>query len=129
MGCGPRNAGRRQRWIGLQRSGEKMQAIFGRRHQTLEQRSVEAMQIFQRVRYSKAGPQIEMKLSVTDGGKINQDDVAICLLQRDRGIHRSRCGPGAAFGPQKSKDASLARTSASASPVGTEARQGFQKSC
>ena len=85
------------------------------------------MQILQRVGHSKAGAQIEMKLGVADGRKIHQNHIAVRLLQSYGGIDRGCSGSRPALGTEKSEDASFARASTSASAVGTETCQGFEK--
>src|SRR5580692_7645603 len=99
-----------------------MQAVFSRGHEPFEQGSVETMQIFQSVRYPKAGTQIEMELGIADGRKIHQNHAAVSLLQSDCGIDCCRGGSGTALGTEKCEDAGPPRPAAGAGAIGTEAR-------
>src|SRR5271170_5817153 len=85
------------------------------------------MQILQRIRYSKAGTQVEVKLSVADWRKIHQNHVAVSLLQSQSGIDRGGCSSGSSLRTDKSEDAGFAGASARARPVGAETGQGFEK--
>ena len=114
--------------IRLLRAGEKMQSVFGSGHQAIEQRSVEAVQILERVGNSEAGTQVEMELGVADGSEIHQDHAAVGLLQGDGGVDGGGGRARASLGAEKGKDAGLARAAASAGAVGTETGQGFEKS-
>src|SRR5271155_1091715 len=105
-----------------------MQAIFGVGHQTIEQRGVEAVQVFKRVRNSEAGAQVEMELGVADGGEIHQNDVAVRLLQGEGGIDGGRGGASASLGTEKGKDAGFAHAPAGTGAIGAEPGQGFEQS-
>ncbi len=69
-----------------------------------------------------------MQLGVADGSKVHQNHVAVGLLQRNRGVDRGGSSAGASLGAEKSKDAGLARASASAGAVGTETGKSFEQS-
>src|SRR5258706_8921494 len=121
----------RRRWdrmIRLLRASEKMQAVFGDSHQAIEQRRIEAVQILESVRYSEAGAQVEMELSVADGRKVHQNHAAVGLLQSKGGVDRGSGGASASFGAEEGEDAGFARAPASAGAVGTEPRQGLEQS-
>src|ERR1700678_90615 len=105
-----------------------MQAIFGGRHQAIEKGSVEAVQVLERVGHSEAGAHVEVQLSVADRSEVDQNNVAVGLLQCDGGVDRGGGGSGSAFGAEKSKNTGFARASTGASAVGTEARKSFEQS-
>ena len=69
-----------------------------------------------------------MELAVADGSKVHQDHAAVGLLQGDGGIDGGGGRARASLGAEEGKNAGLARSSASASAVGTETRQGLEKS-
>src|SRR3974390_1484197 len=64
---------------------------------------------------------------MTDGSEINENDVAVRLLQSNCGIDCSGGAPRAAFGAQEGKHTGLARATKITSASGTEAGQGFQQ--
>src|SRR6202453_4395694 len=113
--------------IGLLRPGEQMQAVFAGGHQAFEQRSVPAMAVFESVGAPEAGAQIEMKLGVTDWSEIDQDHVAVRLLQGDGGVDRGSGCPGSSLGAEKGKDAGFSGASAGARAIGTEASESFEQ--
>ena len=113
--------------IRLLRAGQKVQAIFARGHQAIEQRSVEAVKIFEGVGHSKAGAEIEVELGVADGSEIDQNYAAMGLLKGDGGVDSGGGGSGAAFGAEKSEDASFAGTAAGTRAVGAETGEGFEE--
>src|ERR1700684_547216 len=103
-----------------------MQAVLGSGHEAIEQRSVEAMQILERVVHSKIRAQVEMQLGVAYRGEVDQNHIAVGLLQSDSGVDSSGGGAGASLGAEKGEDAGFARAPASASAVRTEAGQRFE---
>ena len=105
-----------------------MQAVLGSGHQAIEQGNVEAVQVLERIGYSKARTQVEMELGVADGGEVHQNHAAVGLLQSYGGVDGGGGGASATFGAEEGKDAGLARAAASAGAIGTETRQGFEKS-
>ena len=72
--------------LGLLRAGQQLQSALALGHQTFEQRSIEAVQILQRVHHSERGPHIEMKSAVSQRSKIHQQNSALGFLQRDGGV-------------------------------------------
>ncbi len=120
--------GRGRGGIRLLRAGEQMQAVLGHGHEAIEQGSVKAVQVLERVGDAEAGAQVEMKLGVADGSEIDQNHVAVGLLQRERGVDGGGGGSGAAFGAEKSENAGFARAAASTSAVGAEAGESFEQS-
>ena len=105
-----------------------MQAVFGRGHQAIEQRNIEAMQVLERVGDSESGSQVEMELGVADGRKVDQNHAALGLLQSYGGIDGGSGGARASFGAEEGKNARFACAPASAGAGGTKTRQGFEKS-
>ena len=101
--------------IRLLRSGQKMQALFGRSHQAVEQRDVEAVQVLQSVEHAELRAQVEMKRGVTDGSKVDQNDVAVRLLQRDGSVDSGGGATGASLGAEEREDPGLAGATESAS--------------
>ena len=57
-----------------------MQAVLGGGHQAFQQRSVQAVQILNCIRYSEAGTQVEMKLGMAHQRKIHQNNISVGLL-------------------------------------------------
>src|SRR5882762_110454 len=64
---------------------------------------------------------------MANGREVDQDNVALRLLQRQRRIHGGGCGASATFGAEKCKDTRLACPAASASPGGTETGESLEK--
>ncbi len=115
------------RGVGLAGTGEKMQPVLRGRHEAFEQRSVEAMEVFQSVRHAEAGAEIEMKLGVADGSEVDQDNAVVSLLESDGSVDRGGGGAGAALGTEEGENPGFAGAAASPRAVGTEAGEGFEQ--
>ena len=85
------------------------------------------MKILQGVEHAELRAQVEMKRGVADGSKVDENHIAVRLLQRYRGID---CGGGASrasLGTEVGKYAGLARASESAGAGRTEAGESFEQ--
>ena len=90
------------------RPSQQLQAILAGRHQALQQGSIHAMQILQRIGKSKGRPNVEMKRCVPQKRKVDQQHTAMQFLQRYGSIHRDSGGAGPAFGVGNNEYASPA---------------------
>ena len=64
---------------------------------------------------------------MADGRKVHQDDVAVALLQGNRGVHRSGGAAGAALRADEREHPRFSGTTGSPRARGTEAGQRFQQ--
>ena len=120
-------AGRGFGGIRLLRSGQKMQAFLGRSHQAIEQRDVEAVQILQSIEHAELRPQVEMKRGMADGSKVDENHVAMRLLQSHGGVDGGRGASRATLGAEESKYSGLACAAETAGTGGTEAGERFEQ--
>ncbi len=104
-----------------------MQAFLGRSHEAIEQRDIEAVQVLQRVEHAELGPQVEMQRSVANGREVDENDIAMRLLQRDGGIDGGRGAACAALGAEEREYPRFARAAEAASARGTEAGKSFEQ--
>src|SRR5579859_3532211 len=105
-----------------------MQAFFGGRHEAIEQGRIHAVKILQGVEDAELRPQIEMERGVADGGEVDEYDIAMRLLQGERGIDGGGGGSGAAFGAEEGEDSGFVAAAGGAGARGAVARECFEQS-
>jgi hypothetical protein len=76
--------------IRLRRSGQKVQTFIGCGHVPVQQGSVHAIEIPKRLEHAESRPQVEMKSGMTDAREVDQNYIAVAVLQGERGV--DRCG-------------------------------------
>ena len=101
--CGRREA------LRLLWTGEQLQTTFALGHQTLEQGSIQPMQVLQGVDHPESGPHIQMESGMPQRCKIYNQNAALGFLERDSGVD-SNCGTArSSFRIHHIEDASPAR--------------------
>ena len=85
-------------------TGQQLQAAAVPGHETLQQGTVETMQVAERVGHAEQRLQVHVQRGVSQRSQVHQRRVAVGSVQSQSEIHRDRSGAAASFGVNYGKD-------------------------